>query len=47
VGSGWVGEADLMAAAALPFRPSLITYQPLAEAEAEAVDVGPELPKLA
>jgi uncharacterized protein (DUF169 family) len=33
VGSGWVGEADLMAAAALPFRPSSITYQPLAEAE--------------
>lgn len=32
VGSGWVGEADLMAAAALPFRPSTITYQPLAEA---------------
>jgi uncharacterized protein (DUF169 family) len=39
VGSGWVGEADLMAAAALPFRPSLITYQPLAEAEADDVDV--------
>jgi uncharacterized protein (DUF169 family) len=33
VGSGWVGEADLMAAAALPFRPSLISYQPLPEAE--------------
>jgi uncharacterized protein (DUF169 family) len=33
VGSGWVGEADLKAAAALPFRPSSITYQPLAEAE--------------
>jgi uncharacterized protein (DUF169 family) len=33
VGSGWVGEADLQAAAALPFRPSSITYQPLAEAE--------------
>jgi uncharacterized protein (DUF169 family) len=33
VGSGWVGETDLMAAAALPFRPSSITYQPLAEAE--------------
>jgi uncharacterized protein (DUF169 family) len=33
VGSGWVGEADLMAAAALPFRPSSITYQPLVEAE--------------
>jgi uncharacterized protein (DUF169 family) len=33
VGSGWVGEADLIAAAALPFRPSSITYQPLAEAE--------------
>ena len=33
VGSGWVAEADLMAAAALPFRPGSITYQPLAEAE--------------
>ena len=33
VGSGWVGEADLMAAAALPFRPSSITYQPLSEAQ--------------
>lgn len=33
VGSGWVGVADLTAAAALPFRPSSITYQPLAEAE--------------
>lgn len=33
VGSGWVGEADLKAAAALPFRPSSITYQPLADAE--------------
>ncbi|HSS24311.1 MAG TPA: hypothetical protein VLL82_07890, partial [Mycobacterium sp.] len=33
MGSGWVGEADLKAAAALPFRPSSITYQPLAEAE--------------
>jgi uncharacterized protein (DUF169 family) len=33
VGSGWVGEADLMAVATLPFRPSLITYQPLAEAD--------------
>lgn len=33
VGSGWVGEADLIAAAALPFRPSSITYQPLAEAD--------------
>jgi uncharacterized protein (DUF169 family) len=32
VGSGWVGEADLMAAAALPFRPSSITYQPLEDA---------------
>lgn len=32
VGSGWVGEADLKAAAALPFCPSSITYQPLAEA---------------
>ncbi|HEX7824593.1 MAG TPA: DUF169 domain-containing protein, partial [Mycobacterium sp.] len=33
VGSGWVGEADLVAAAALPFRPSSITYQPLTEAQ--------------
>ena len=33
VGSGWVGEADLMAAATLPFRPSTISYQPLAGAE--------------
>ncbi len=33
VGSGWVGEADLMAAAALPFRPASITYQLLADAE--------------
>ena len=33
VGSGWVGEADLMAAAALQFRPSSITYQPLVDAE--------------
>ncbi|QHE72422.1 DUF169 domain-containing protein [Rhodococcus sp. WAY2] len=32
VGSGWVGEADLMAAATLPFRPSTISYQPLAGA---------------
>jgi uncharacterized protein (DUF169 family) len=32
VGSGWVGEADLKAAAALPFSPFSITYQPLAEA---------------
>jgi len=33
VGSGWVAEEDLMNAAALPFRPSSITYQPLAEAK--------------
>jgi len=33
VGSGWVAEKDLMNAAALPFRPASITYQPLAEAE--------------
>lgn len=33
VGSGWVAESDLMSAAALPFRPSSITYQPLSEAE--------------
>jgi uncharacterized protein (DUF169 family) len=33
IGSGWVGEADLMAAPALPFRPTSITYEPLAEAD--------------
>lgn len=33
VASGWVGEADLMAAAALPFRPSSVTYEPLERAE--------------
>jgi uncharacterized protein (DUF169 family) len=33
VGSGWVAEADLMSAPALPFQPRAITYQPLAEAE--------------
>ncbi|WP_020099821.1 DUF169 domain-containing protein [Mycobacterium sp. 360MFTsu5.1] len=33
IGSGWVGEADLTAAAALPFRPKTITYQPLVEVE--------------
>lgn len=33
VGSGWVAEADLMAATALPFTPSTIAYQPLAEAD--------------
>lgn len=32
VGSGWVGEADLLAAAALRFKPSSITYEPLAQA---------------
>lgn len=32
VGSGWVGEADLVAAPALPFKPSSVTYQPLADA---------------
>jgi uncharacterized protein (DUF169 family) len=32
VGSGWVGEDDLAAAPSLPFAPSSITYQPLAEA---------------
>jgi Uncharacterized protein conserved in archaea len=37
VGSGWVGEADLIAAPALPFTPSSITYQPLAEASAADV----------
>jgi len=33
VGSGWVAEEDLMNAAALPFQPRSITYQPLAQAE--------------
>lgn len=33
VGSGWVAEADLVAAAALPFPPASITYQPLAETQ--------------
>lgn len=37
VGSGWVAEADLVAAAALPFTPATITYQPLAEAESPDV----------
>jgi uncharacterized protein (DUF169 family) len=37
VGSGWVGEADLMAAAALPFQPASITYQPLAQAQSPDV----------
>lgn len=32
VGSGWVAGADLAAAAAPPFTPAAITYQPLAEA---------------
>lgn len=32
LGSGWVREADLHAAAALPFTPSSITYEPLAQA---------------
>lgn len=33
VGSGWVGEPDLIAAPSMPFTPRSITYQPLAEAE--------------
>lgn len=33
VGSGWVAEADLMAAAKLPSEPKSITYQPLVEAQ--------------
>jgi uncharacterized protein (DUF169 family) len=37
LGSGWVAEQDLMNAAALPFRPASITYQPLAEAETPSV----------
>ncbi|MEV5848702.1 DUF169 domain-containing protein [Streptomyces sp. NPDC051985] len=32
VGSGWVSEADLVAAPALDFTPASITYQPLADA---------------
>lgn len=32
VGSGWVTEADLMAAPAVPVTPSAVIYQPLAEA---------------
>jgi uncharacterized protein (DUF169 family) len=37
VGSSWVTEEDLTAAAALPVRPGSITYQPLADAEAADV----------
>lgn len=37
VGSGWVGEADLIAAPALPFTPTSITYQPLTEVTAADV----------
>lgn len=33
VGSGWVAEKDLMAAAALGFRPESITYQPLTDSD--------------
>lgn len=32
VGSGWVGEADLLATATLPMCPRTITYQPLTDA---------------
>ncbi len=37
VGSNWVTEEDLAGAAALPFRPGSITYQPLADAAAPDV----------
>lgn len=37
VGSGWVREADLSAAPALPFTPTSITYQPLAGASSADV----------
>ncbi len=37
VASGWVSEADLLAAPALPFTPSTITYQPLTESAAADV----------
>ncbi|RHW25068.1 hypothetical protein D0Z08_21800 [Nocardioides immobilis] len=33
VDSSWVTEEDLVGAAALPFRPASITYQPLADAD--------------
>jgi uncharacterized protein (DUF169 family) len=32
LGSGWVGESDLANAPHLPFRPQMICYEPLAEA---------------
>jgi uncharacterized protein (DUF169 family) len=32
LGSGWVGESDLANAPHLPFRPQIICYEPLAEA---------------
>lgn len=39
VDSGWVGEADLRAAPALPHAPASITYLPLAGADVVDVDV--------
>lgn len=35
--SGWVGEADLIGAAALPFTPSQVTYEPLSQAKSPDV----------
>lgn len=35
--SGWVGEADLMGAAALPFTPAQVTYEPLSQAKSPDV----------
>jgi uncharacterized protein (DUF169 family) len=32
LGSGWVGESDIANAPHLPFRPQIICYEPLAEA---------------
>lgn len=37
VRSGWVGEADLIAAESLPFTPGSITYEPLDQSEDPAV----------
>lgn len=37
VDSGWVTEADLTAAPAIPFTPASITYEPLAEASSPTV----------
>ncbi len=37
LGSGWVAEQDLMSAAALPFKPGSITYEPLVSSTNPAV----------